>query len=90
MKLSPFCRFKIEEESMSPNFRHGVHVLTFNWGKIRVGNVAVFADSGHFYLKRVKRIGKNKVYLESDNKRASNKMWHVLRKNIIGRVILKY
>lgn len=64
--------------------------MTFNWGKIGKSDVVIFKDLGRFYLKRVESVNGRHVYLESDNKRASSKVWQVFWENIIGRVIFKY
>ena len=86
---------------MLPVFKPGDHVLTFNWGKIKVGDVVVFKMSKDYFIKRVVKIGKhgqgkvyNKlydyIYIRGDNKAKSAKMKPVLRTQIVGEVVFKY
>lgn len=75
---------------MFPTFIDGDHVLTFNWSKILVGNAVVFKSDSKNYLKRIKKISEDLIYLEGDNKKQSSKFKPIKLKQIIGKVILKY
>ena len=75
---------------MMPAFRPGDHVLTFNWGRIDLGDVVVFNLEGKNLIKRVDKIVDNCLYISGDNKKQSSKMEPVKKDQIVGKVILKY
>lgn len=75
---------------MEPFLRHGDHVLTFNWGKPKVGNVIVFMVFGDFFIKRISKILNQEAFVEGDNKKLSSKLKPIKFREIVGKVILKY
>lgn len=42
------------------------------------------------YLKRIKKITKNEIFVEGDNSKVSSKMAPVKKYQVVGKVILKY
>ncbi len=103
MRLFPFSVFVVRENSMLPAFLPGDHVVTFNWGRINVGDVVVFKtprshlvvvparrDLGQHYIKRVCKISTGKIQVVGDNKKASVRMPAVFLSNVVGTVVWKY
>ena len=90
MKLFPFSRFIVYEKSMEPNFRQGDHVLTFNWAKLKAGDVIVFKKHEKNYLKRINKLRGDKIIISGDNKNLSVKSISVRKEQITGRVLVKY
>lgn len=86
----PFSRFIVEENSMLPKYKSGDHVLTFNWGRVKSGDVFVFIKDKVNYIKRVDKIEDDFVYLSGDNKEKASKIWKIEKSKIIGKVVLKY
>lgn len=80
----------VREESMFPAYEPGEHVLTWNWGQARKGEVVVFRQGNKYFIKRIDKFVDNYVYVSGDNKRKSTKMKPVKKAQIIGKVILKY
>lgn len=75
---------------MLPAYKPGDHVLTFNWSRIKVRDVIVFRKGVRNYLKRVRRIQGDRLYVIGDNTKESTAMGSVNRLGIIGKVIGKY
>lgn len=75
---------------MIPLYKPGNHVLTFNWTKIRVGDVIVFKINDKNYIKRIINISEKLIHVEGDNKKESAKFKPIRRNLIIGKLILKY
>lgn len=80
---------------MLPDFKPGDHLLTFNWGKIKVGDVIVFTSThddrrGVYYLKRIDSVDGDSVHVSGDNKKESSQVGLVRQSQIIGKVIFKY
>ena len=91
MKIKfPFSRFVIDEESMWPAYKPGDHVLTFNWGKLGIGNAVVFRKGAKFYVKRVSSIKAGLIHVAGDNMAKSEKMPPVLPSAVVGRIVLRY
>ena len=86
----PFSRFVIQEESMLPAFSAGDHVLTFNCGRLKRGDVVVIRLKETFFVKRIDKFVDNYVYVSGDNILKSSKLKPLKREQIIGKVILKY
>lgn len=74
---------------MEPEFNEGDHVLTFNWAKVKKGDVVVFKYKKTLFVKRIVRIG-NKIIVEGDNKKLSSKVEPLDGSRIIGKVVVKY
>jgi SOS-response transcriptional repressor LexA len=78
---------------MLPAYIPGDHVLTFNWVRIKVGDVIVFKIQDRHsvsFLKRVDKIIGEEIYLSGDNKKESSQVKPIKKSQIIGKVILKY
>jgi len=75
---------------MEPSYREGERVLTFNWGKPRLGDVIVFKQKDKFYIKRVELITAGKITVSGDNKKLSSKFKPIDLRQVVGRVVLKY
>lgn len=82
----------VSEESMLPAYKQGDHILTLNWGKIKVGDVVVFSDdkSRVYFIKRIYKKVYNNVYICGDNVAKSAKMKPIERAQIVGKVVFKY
>ena len=72
-----------DEESMWPAYKPGDHVLTFNWGKLGIGNAVVFRKGAKFYVKRVSSIKAGLIHVAGDNMAKSEKMPPMTVKAII-------
>ena len=81
MKILPFSRFEIKENSMLPTFKPDDQVLTFNWTRPKVGDLVVFKKEGMNMIKRITKVEKELVYLEGDNIKESSKVGWVERKD---------
>lgn len=75
---------------MIPTFIPGDHVLTFNWIKPKLSDVIVFYKEKKYFIKRVKKIEADLIYIEGDNVKSSASLGPIAKKQIRGRVILKY
>ena len=92
----PLQRFKIKNNSMFPTINEREEVLTVRYlfQRPKVGDIIVFRQVVPPFVlcKRIKKIVKNKMWVEGDNKKESidSRMFGFIdRKNIIGKVILK-
>jgi len=74
---------------MEPSLRQGDHVLTFNWVKVKKGDVIVFKYKKTFFVKRIIKAN-NKITVEGDNKSLSSKMELFNSNQIIGKVVARY
>lgn len=75
---------------MEPFLCQGGHVLTFNWAKIKKGDVVVFKSKNKYMIKRTIKISSKKLLVLGDNRTVSLKIGPVNLGQIVGRVILKY
>ncbi len=75
---------------MEPYLFDGDHVLTFNWIGAKAEDVIVYKKGDDFWIKRIKRLAKNKVYLAGDNRKLSSRIGPIEKETIVGKVILKY
>ena len=75
---------------MEPAFYDGDHVLTFNWIKLKTGDVVVFKSGDIWKIKRVIKTSADSVFVAGDNKKLSSREESVERKQVVGKVILKY
>ena len=90
MRLLPLSIFVVRGRSMIPDYKPGDYVVTLNWFNLANDDVIVFRLGGKNYLKRVKKIQKNLVYVDGDNRSESSRVGPVKRSDIIGRVVLLY
>ena len=75
---------------MLPTLQEGQEVLTFNWGKVKVGDVVVIKHDSKEIIKRIEKIGEDKIFVKGDNKRESTDSRHfgsIDQSQIIGKVI---
>ena len=75
---------------MEPNFFDGDRVVTFNWTNFRVNDAVVFRYKTEIYIKRVKKIIDNKVFVEGDNNKLSSRVDPINTEQIIGKVVWSY
>lgn len=75
---------------MMPAFKPGDHVLTFNWGSVKVSDVVVFMNKDTDFLKRIDKIENGKIFVFGDYKKESSKFDPISQKDIIGKVIFRY
>lgn len=75
---------------MEPAFCEFDRVLTYNWGSIKKGSVVVFRDGDKNLIKRILSIKGESIIAVSDNKKLAKKEYKIQKKDIIGRVFLKY
>jgi len=90
LSIFPFSRFEVSDNSMEPFLRQDDHVVTFNWSKPKKNEVIVFTSDGKYFVKRVDRILKNQFFVSGDNRQMSSKLDPIGRKQIVGKVIIKY
>lgn len=89
---SPISKFTIHGNSMSPNLKEGTDILTFNWNKIKVGDVVVIKNEGKEIVKRVQSINGREVFVQGDNKEGSTDSRHFGPINIdqvVGKVVYR-
>lgn len=89
-----FFRFRIIGHSMEPTIKNGHRVLVSDLPYVisnpRIGDVVLFRTAGKNFVKRIKKIEKEKYYLIGDNKRDSldsRKIGWINRKQILGKVL---
>ena len=75
---------------MLPTYKSGDHVLTSNWFGPKVGDVIVFRSGNIYKIKRVVKTSVGSFFVAGDNKELSSKEGSVKKKNVVGKVILKY
>ena len=91
--LFPFLKFRIEETSMSPHLKPGDIVIILKSKNIENNNVVVVNQTGDYFVKRIKEIKGDKVFLEGDNKKESidsRKFGWVDKEDIIGKIVYKF
>lgn len=75
---------------MFPAYKPGDHVLTFNWGYIKAGDVIAFDVGLKHFIKRVERVRSGLYYVYGDNRRESAKMGPIKKEQIVGKVVFRY
>ena len=89
-------RVVVSGESMHPGFRPGDRLLVVPVVRARPGQVVAVRDPGQpgrVLVKRVHRVGDDRVDLRGDNAEASTDSRHfgpVRRASVIGRVVYRY
>ncbi len=89
----PFAKYQVAGQSMQPTLVKGNKILVYKWGKIREGDIVVCSISSRKYIKRVVKIERKDYFLQGDNTKFSTDsrdFGPVKRKNIVGKMILKY
>lgn len=90
MKIFPFSRFIVYDNSMIPSYYPGDHVLTFKWIAPQKNSTIVFKKADKFLLKRIIRVeGKNFICC-GDNRKYSKTNYKVRLEDITGEVVFKY
>lgn len=74
---------------MLPAFKPGNHVLTFNWTKLKAGQVIVFKKEKKCFIKRILEIKADQYQVIGDNYQKSQ-ITNVAEGQIVGKVIWKY
>ena len=95
-----FSRFTISGHSMEPNISQGQTVLVssipYFFSKPKVGDIVSFKKTGKVFIKRISGTDPSddgeKYFVGGDNKKDSmdsRRFGWILKKDIIGKVILK-
>lgn len=91
--LLPVIKFQVKEKSMEPTIKEGSMVLVGRYYFIRkpkVGEIVIVKINGKYIIKRIDKIGRNKIFIIGDNKKESidsrNFGW-VEVNNVIGKVL---
>lgn len=87
--------FRVSGHSMEPTLKEGqilfASLLPYLFFKPKVGDVVVFKDEGKVFIKRIKKLEREKYFLTGDNKSDSldsRKIGWIDRENILGKVLL--
>lgn len=87
----PFSRFTIHGSSMFPALKQGQDVLIWCWFyEPKVGDMVVIKNKGLEKIKRIKKVYKDKIFVEGDNKKESTDsrdFGAILRAEIVGKVV---
>lgn len=75
---------------MVPVYKPGDHVLTFNWGRIKVGEVVTFVHKGKFMIKKVDKVLPLHIEVSGFNSQESANVGPIKISQVVGKVILKY
>lgn len=94
-----FSRFKISGHSMEPVLFEGdsviVSFIPFFFKSPKIGDIVLFLDNKNnkYLIKRIKEIDKENYFLIGDNikdSKDSRYFGYISKKNILGKVILKF
>lgn len=87
----PFSRFTVYGNSMFPALKQGQDVLIWCWFyEPKVGDMVVIKNKGLEKIKRIKKVYKDKIFVEGDNKKESTDsrdFGAILRAEIVGKVV---
>ena len=86
----PISKFKVFGNSMYSTLKEGQGVLTFNWGKVKIGDIVVIKYKNREIIKRIKKIEEDRFFVKGDNEKESTDSRHFVSLNklqIIGKVI---
>jgi nickel-type superoxide dismutase maturation protease len=90
----PFSRYKVVGHSMEPLYPEGKVVWVFRWyfifNLLREGQVIIFHFQNKNYLKRIKKVERNLIWVEGDNQEDSfdsRKFGPIKRHNVLGKVL---
>jgi len=90
----PFSIYKVEGDSMLPNFSEGTKILVRQWFiNPRVNDVVIVSKNGRHLIKRVTKIQNNKFFVAGDNRAESadsRKFGGVKREEIMGKIMRKF
>ena len=90
LKFFPISRFIVSDRSMEPTFYEGDHILTFNWGEVKTGDVIVFKKVDKNYIKRIRKTDSKTFIVSGDNIKLSRSLIIVEKSEVIGRILMKY
>ncbi len=89
-------RFIITGHSMEPNLPDKsfafVSSIPYFFSKPKVGDIIAFKKKGKIFIKRISKIDREKYFAKGDNNSDSldsNKLGWVLKKEILGKLIVK-
>lgn len=89
-------RFTISGHSMDPTILQGQTVLVssipFFFSKPKIGDIVAFKKPEKVFIKRIVKVDGEKYFVSGDNKNDSldsRRFGWILKKDIIGKVILK-
>lgn len=86
----PVSKYKVFGNSMYPTLKQGQEVLTFNWGKPKVGDMVVIKKDGREIIKRIHLSSGRGTFVQGDNEKESTDSRHfgpINKSQIIGKVI---
>lgn len=87
----PFSRLTVYGNSMFPALKQGQDVLIWCWFyEPKVGDMVVIKNKGLEKIKRIKKVYKDKIFVEGDNKKESTDsrdFGAILRAEIVGKVV---
>lgn len=87
------ARYSIRERSMDPSICEGEKVLVFKTRNVKKGDIIVFEKNGIEMIKRITKNLGDTLFVEGDNRKESTDSRHygpISRKDIVGKVVLKY
>ncbi len=80
--------YRVEGQSMSPTIEDGDIVEVYPYFPYCTGDVIAFKQGQKCYIKRLKRVDNNRLWVESDNKNIatfdSNAFGYIDREQVIG------
>ncbi len=82
--------FRISGHSMFPSFSSNNLVFVTSLLRIRNNDVVVLNLNNKNLIKRIVRISKKKVFVTGDNRNDSFEIGWIEKKNILGKVVLKF
>lgn len=83
-----FSRFRVNGNSMEPNFKDGDYVVAFSYifNKPNVKDVIVFKKDKLLLIKRIQKLENSNIIVAGDN---SKNRFVVKKKDILGKVIFR-
>lgn len=96
--IFPILKFQVQENSMEPFLSPGDFILVNRWSyflkKPKVGDVIIIraTKTEKYFIKRVKKIKKNKCFVLGDNEKESidsRTFGWVSKKDIVSKMIFK-
>ncbi len=86
----PISKYTVYGNSMNPTLKEGQEVLTFNWGKSKVGDVVVIKAGDKEIIKRITKINDRQMLIKGDNEKESTDSRHfgvVNQSQVVGKVL---
>lgn len=89
-----FSFFKVSGHSMEPKIRNGSFFIAssipFIFSQPKKGDPVLFEEMGKTIVKKIVKIEKGKYFVEGENKVDSMKFEPITRKEIIGKLLIKF